>query len=71
MTLSAHDEHFLSGYFASIRCMIRSAVLIASEIMDSKAGDCLARSSCASLRAASMVVEISNTRLRPSLTDGV
>jgi hypothetical protein len=56
---------FDAGQRLSIRAIIRSAVVIASEIAVSLAGDGLP-SHCASFRAARMLAAISRTRLRPS-----
>jgi hypothetical protein len=55
-----------AGNFASIFCMIFSAIVMPLAIADSTPGHGL--SNCASLRAAKIVAQIHRTRLRPSST---
>jgi len=55
----------LTGHLLSILAMIRSAIEIASAMVDSKNGEGRP-SHCASLRAARIEAAIRRTRLRPS-----
>jgi hypothetical protein len=57
----------LVGHLLSILAMIRSAIMIASAMADSNAGEGRP-SQCASFLAARMLAAISRTRLRPSST---
>jgi hypothetical protein len=61
---------FEVGQRLSILAKIRSAVVIASAMVISLAGDGLP-SHCASFRAARMLAAISRTRLRPSSIQSV